>query len=1563
MDIERMRRAAQGQAAGKKKNTGLGMALRIGAAATNEIMAARGRAAQEASRDKDRLADAETRRQERAEARADRDRDRVVEDQRYEQKIVRDTEIEEARWREKQRRDDEHRAQSRTDTEEKRKADLEYRREKDKLDREAKAAKDKAEEADDPVKRLKRVEAQRQLDADEALENQLHEDEPELQRIRDPQAYKRRMDLEEEERKEVRAGTVYDKRKADEAAKNEREKKEEAERNAREQGEEVTREERKETLHRARFDRERPLKNADEVVREDRRRAEWDRQFGKKAERDDTVHARKRDDEAERNEREHLEEIDKEERHRKEWDRQRILKGDDKNAEEDARRAEWDRQFGVREKGEEKRDNRELIQELDRENRRRLEEDRQKAGKTVEQLAKERRERAEWDRQYAKKKADADEKGLHEEEQRTTRREESQKYWIKRYDIRRADKEEDDRQKRTDALRKDNEAKAKAGDKEAADRLKSFEAGLKSVEKLEHQAKVEALRQASKDAAGDLPYQEELYGKYLSQYRKQLGVSEAWDDFHVRASRLTGTKPPAKPVVPMEPAVEEDDSSYWERARRTVEGKPGAGGGGTPGGQGGEGVLAEMQGPPVPQRPQGVLELLGGTPGGQGGGADDDPLGDPNAQPGDVYQSEKLDAEMDMLGSGSQGLGVLQEMNRNSAPQIESMKAELQAIKDPDAKMQRADAMKLEISQRGTTSPGHQAEFGPDEANQYLRAIDEVLANDPVLVRLQRDRGYESGKRGVLGAAAVLGGISGAARTMPWLEFPGTNAPKIASAIGLAGDVALEAGAPGASGPTGQFAPAGGVADQLMDVVAPATRGGSTVLDALQHPSVLDDPSMARRVEDAVDSVLPDYVQSGGSHPNAGGSSYGAYQKMFGDDEKIVGDIVAEARKTAPKSGSVTLNSGFDPVAAVEKVIDFFKTRVTPEDINAARLLGWYGDPKSFQPEKHWVLGGFDMNDAQDVLPESTSVLRPAHAHYERAVGDTNKRLNATWGEIKPGSVSDRKIAYWLDGDKTINLTPAEQAAADVMRTEYEAKFAALKAEGIVTDDQYRDNYITYLRKNGHKVLDPNEYAAKEIRARYLLPRTNEETPADLSAIESFSAYNRLIEKKLNLDPAIEVVRDNIMPKLMPGQKQYLEAHLKAIVGTPTKLEEAVQMTWTGMKDWSKEVLSPSGSNNPAKIAAAHAIDALPEQAARMAIGLKVAISRSIIGLNQGSAVMNGLYGAINVSTGPDVMKAIQKYYQEGPKATTDILRSMRIASYEPPTKLGKQSVYRNVMDTADKILFKTMDLTNNVTMGVGYWQGQMDGMRAGAAKGLSGQGLDDFARGAGIRRALEVQNVGGVVERAPIFSDKTLGLAFQFVRPGVKQANFVLRKLLYEQGLQNKNPLPLMKYIMATGAIVAAGKKIFGVDLEDRLLNDFDPRNGFGLIKSGRHGSAPVTQFFQAATGDLDPSDAIGMLIPGATAARRASKAATAEAPKGMPGPGVLERLQKGVFGFPSSREAAIKEYRRAQNMPEKIKGDTGTAGLSQAQITERRLKLEKLRKEKAKAVMEATEALKEFK
>ena len=1586
---ERLRRAGRYKAYKERRDKGLGMAFRIGQQAQDEIVAARGRAAAEASKDRDREMDRADRDLERYERRAERAQDRRIEDERYQQKVQQDAETEEKRYQDRQRREADERRAAREDNASKRTEDLEYRkakdaaaleyqREKDRLDAQRKAD----EEDRDPVKRLKRIDAERRIAADAETvrsneEDHLYDDEEEMQRIRDPRAY-------EERQKEAE----YTRKKTDESSKNEREL-----------TEEVAREQRREDLHRSRFDRERGTKTEDELAREDRRRAEYDRQFGKRATRADAV-----------NERELAEEVAREQRredlHRSRFDRERALKDEDAIAAEDRRRAEYDRRAGER----------------------------------------------------------------HD-------------YYVKRYELKRKDKESDERKKKSDeyeiALKKRELDVANKGVKDVKSSYNTYLEGKRRVEALDQKAKLEAIRAAEKIADGDLDEQEALYEKLYHQYRAQLGVREAYEALN-------------------------------SEAEAALRGKPGSGGN-DPQYTGGAGDGISPPEAPVPSRPQSVLELMGGTPGGSGAPArgayvapqryreDPNEVYPEDAQVGNVL--EELDPAEAQVGaggaggtdpamrggSGAGGISTAPELKTGAAPwdtepdvlsmlggtrggqggytpeQLQALKIASNAIYPPRPENGRLTDLRfidfekwlrqlspedLQTLEAVAANPQLAVQFRRPEKDQF---DSEVMAAGPVAAATGLGLGPAAGVLGGLGkmgagvigtfgtaaAAGAAGGPMDAARAL---------GPLATASTAIGADIALgEAG-----GPAGQFSAPGSIGDKLAEGVleglAPKARGA---MEALQHPSILDDPAMARSVEDAVEKYAPgfyvnaekDAFEASMAHGNKEFDTISAAHKieealwqvsqdiydsdpsvrasaiarrdelrqkmrdlvsvdprvgekypwaakmdadvnlseanftaskaagdsLFGgtriptdprDPIRLVEDTAKEARKIAPNG--IQLNAGLDPTQVAKAVDDaataavkFFGNKVTPEDINAARLVAAMGDPKSFTPEQRLAFGWLDPRDAQEVIPEATSVMRPAYAHYEGNVDKTAKKLNKWFGDIEPGSASDKRIAYWLDGDDTVQLTPKEMDAAQAMKREYDNLFAKLEKAGFVTDDSYRDNYITYLRKNGKKIFgDMIETSTNDVKVRFLQQRTNEETPDDLSAIESFSAYLRLAEKKLNLEPAIKLIREEVADKLRPGQRSYLESYINRVTGKPSSFQATADAAWDTMKDWAKETLKPDSKANPAKLAAAQAVRMLPETATKAALGLKVAISRSIIGLNQGSVATNAIMGAINAATGPDLLKAMERYRTEGYSKTTDILKELRLTAHQPPTKLGKQSFSDTAMRALDNVLFKEMDVTNNLTVGVGFWQGVIDGERAGAAKGLTGAALEDFARGAGVRRALEVQNVGGVVERAPILSDPYVGLAMQFVRPVVKQADTVFRKW-GGQALEG-NGAPLLKFALATGAAITAGQHVFGVDLKDKLLDFADPRNVLGIGGSGRGGDSPVKRLVGSIMNGK-PLDALMMTVPGAVQGKRLyqaftdtdreerSKDSLLKGKRDLEPPNMLERLKKGIFGYPTGREAAIKEYRRAKNLP---KDDPGKEAAIDAALKE----LEKWREPKYK-------------
>ena len=317
------------------------------------------------------------------------------------------------------------------------------------------------------------------------------------------------------------------------------------------------------------------------------------------------------------------------------------------------------------------------------------------------------------------------------------------------------------------------------------------------------------------------------------------------------------------------------------------------------------------------------------------------------------------------------------------------------------------------------------------------------------------------------------------------------------------------------------------------------------------------------------------------------------------------------------------------------------------------------------------------------------------------------------------------------------------------------------------------------------------------------------------SAIENIQALIFAKNKAKHLDPALKAGREYIKSmkgKGYIGAESYGNYYLNTIAGQAGPLSKVLDDALEGV-------------TRKLGIPIRHGVS-------RLAVANRINFSRAVIGLKAGSGQVNYLLGQAGMLAGSknskSALKGMQDFWRaakegQGAKkgisnllsgntkmATGKTFHEMGIEGARTPPSLGKRGMFshsdietgqQGAWGKVDDVLFSLQSLGSNYTSGAAYMEKLTTAMEFGQKKGLTGETLARFADKFATRAALRVQNLGGVVERAPIFSDPVLGTLMQFYRPVHKQADYVFRQL-GGQALKG-NGGPLLRYILATGAVI----------------------------------------------------------------------------------------------------------------------------------------------------------------
>lgn len=655
---------------------------------------------------------------------------------------------------------------------------------------------------------------------------------------------------------------------------------------------------------------------------------------------------------------------------------------------------------------------------------------------------------------------------------------------------------------------------------------------------------------------------------------------------------------------------------------------------------------------------------------------------------------------------------------------------------------------------------------------------------------------------------------------------------------------------------------------------------------------------------------------------------------------QVLEDATRDVQKILPGKGSVNLNmlggqDIYEGVAKIGKAVHGFVTRGSDlEDKLAMRsAASLHGVDLPY--ENRVNAGAADLRDVEEVTPEIADIVRVPVADTHVRSQEVMKNVEPFFENIKPNSKVDQVLAY-KPGDKAALLAAGGQEAVDaayIMQHEYFKLWERLKNKALAhgTPEEIKfwkgrkapSNYITFFRNNFNKIFGDGKYS-QDVMSKYMTPPKQGSLQAGDSAVDAFEAYSGAAVRKLELGTAIDDAREAMKhygnSVRGRGQKMFAEMYLNRLEGKAPLGQRALDWMSEVVSDWTKQDINVS----------------------KLAVGMRTASSLAILGLNQGVALTNAIFGGLAGVAGPNFRKAMSEFRKQGYKKTTDILQNLQLTHMEPRVRLGKRNIssWGDLLDTTqyhsmgqklEKVMFSSMDFSNNITAGVAYWQGTINGRISGGKAGLTGKALDEFANAAGVRRALEVQNIGITVERAPMFSDPAFSLVSQFVRPAVKQADLVMRKM-GGQALKG-NGAPLLKYMAATGATILLGKEVFGVDLKEKLLGFLNPSEVGGMARIFDANESPVARLVAEVYNTVKHASQLegkkagksalkvaATSIPGGVAMRRMI-AAWLEDEKETHGittnRSTADRLKKGLTGYKTNLDAARSSLNKAHSMP----------------------------------------------
>lgn len=541
-------------------------------------------------------------------------------------------------------------------------------------------------------------------------------------------------------------------------------------------------------------------------------------------------------------------------------------------------------------------------------------------------------------------------------------------------------------------------------------------------------------------------------------------------------------------------------------------------------------------------------------------------------------------------------------------------------------------------------------------------------------------------------------------------------------------------------------------------------------------------------------------------------------------------------------------------IKGLDKILGENKLSFTEGMVDAAEKLS--RNPNAKLPPTVKMIMGWE--DSVDALPEINKITAPAVRKLEDAINNDITSIIAT-KQIKTGGEEDKLLAHFLRGEK-VDISGSSPQTQKIFLNAKE-KYDEVLLRGVRADlgplekqepplifpeeDKLLGRYIELIDDDPkeaqnilRQVVDAKNRRGKLETVTFPKPkRTQQEMfPEEITELITESGKELLEKtitdrnKALYLTPVLKEAQE-ISKELSKTQQFYVNMYLNKLRGVPTKPEQ-----------WARGIAASLG---------------LPENiATTIAYGLKAAYGAAALGLNTASGLFNALAGVSNVVGGPRVFESILAHAKSGGKLLTgETLDSLRLTDLRPPASLTK-GITREIFDEVEHIIYSTQRVGTNYTSGVGYYQGVIDldsELQRRVIKKLTEQNISyekitpelvekylgisprdrlKLLHEGGLRQARRVQNLGGVAEESPIFSDPFAGLILQFTRPMFKQFDLVIREMGINQAFKKHQFAPIVKYLTGVGAAIAIGKQ-FGVNLTERYFD-------FLYLSPGRIGEWP---------------------------------------------------------------------------------------------------------------------------
>lgn len=419
-------------------------------------------------------------------------------------------------------------------------------------------------------------------------------------------------------------------------------------------------------------------------------------------------------------------------------------------------------------------------------------------------------------------------------------------------------------------------------------------------------------------------------------------------------------------------------------------------------------------------------------------------------------------------------------------------------------------------------------------------------------------------------------------------------------------------------------------------------------------------------------------------------------------------------------------------------------------------------------------------------MGDESKLLRQQYDTYQTALPKEIDKITAWSKRVSPEA--NEKIFRWLDGEKTIVLTPAEQGVAGEIRT-------------------YLNDWATKLNLPPHRRV--SEYITRLFRLGTIEAEFDEDLARIIDPKIAKSIYNPFLEKRIGT--RIDYLRDT-----WGALQAYVKRGTRKYYMDPVLERVAIKAEALPLESWNYVKAKISGINMRPED-----IDNLIDNAVKSSpIGYRLGqrptalvtrkarqmVFRGLLGLNPASALRN-----LSQSTNTYALTGEKNFFIGLMKTVQNLPRLVlgKDTELEAAGVLGKNIIQdrnlnavRKFWQTADEVMYYQFDLAEKINRGIAYWAGKAQG----TSRGMNEQQAIEFAKDI----VGKTQFYYDVIDTPVALQSDLAKTLFQFAKYPVAQTEFLLEMV------GRKDVLGSLRWIGSSLLFIATAGKILGMDWKD---------------------------------------------------------------------------------------------------------------------------------------------------